>query len=305
MLAVATSAIIGVVQIVVGVWFRLASVASEGVHTLVDMADSLFVWWTMRVATSPPDRSHPFGHGKFESLGAVAEGAVIGVTGVAIMANAVRLLLKPEIRPQYSIPVVVAMGAAAVVYGFVSWVVQRLARKTRSPGLAAEAAHLRTHVYVTAGMFVGLGAGRIFGWAWADAVLALVVGMVLVHTAYHVLRPGVAQLTDEAMPEGDLRRLALLLDEFREEFVEVHHVRSRVAGVEQHVDLHLVLEPDRTVREAHDLCERIEQRVRQVFPELFLTIHTEPAGGQLGSEESEKRVHLPVRRPDEREHLHG
>jgi len=303
--AVLCSGFVGITEILLGVIFHLASLLAEGVHTLADMFDSVVALWAVRKSSRRPDREHPYGHGKYESLAALIEGAVVGVMAAGICGNALMILITARRAPRLDTWVIASMAVASVVYWFVSRWMDRIARSTRSPAVFAEAAHLRTHIWITAGLFLGLGTAKIGSWLWLDAVLALGVGLVLARTAWGILRPALAQLTDRALPDRELRRIADELNEFRDEFVEIHAVRSRAAGADRHVDIHLVVDPAMTVRAAHDLCDRIESAIEAKFPDTELIVHVEPAWGQDAPPRHEGyAVHLTRSRPDEREDLH-
>ena len=275
--ALVCSGLVGVAEILIGVVFRLHSILSEGIHTLADMLDSAVVLWAVRRATTPPDRDHQYGHGKYESAAALIEGLAIAVTGVWICQRALAALIRSRFEPQLDVLAISAMALASVFYFFVSRWLTGEWRRLRSPAIYAEAAHLRTHIFITAGLFGGLLAAKLGGWLWMDAVLALGVGAMLLRTAWNVLRPAWGQLTDAALGEEEVSGMKAVLEQFSDEYVEIHRVRTRSAGVDWHVDFHLVLGPETTVQQAHDLCDRIETAVAAQYPDALLTIHVEPA----------------------------
>jgi len=274
--ALVCSGAVGLVEIVIGLVFRLHSVLFEGLHTLADMLDSVVVFWAVRRAAAPPDHDHQYGHGKYESAGAMIEGLVIALTGAWICYRALAALVRGEFQPELDILAISAMALASVFYVFVSRWLMRQWRQLRSPAVYAEAAHLRTHIFITAGLFGGLSAAKLGGWLWMDAVLALGVGVMLLRTAWRVLRPAWGQLTDAALAEEDVSGIRAILECFADEYIEIHGVRTRSAGVEWHLALHLVLRPDSTVQQAHELCDRIEAAVEAQYPDAMLTIHVEP-----------------------------
>lgn len=280
--ALSCTGLVAVLEILIGLAFRLSSVFAEGLHTLADMLDSAVAFWAVRKAAKPPDRSHPFGHGKFESMAALVEGLVIAATGGGICWSAANTLMVGESQPRFATPAIAAMATASVFYLVISTWLTREAKQTKSPAVLAEAAHLRTHIYITAGLFAGLWIGRVSDWRGMDALMALIVGAALLKTAWDVLKTAFGQLTDQALPEDDLRAIADELEQFRDEFIEMHEIRSRAAGAERHLDVHLVVAPQTTVQASHDLCDRIEQAIADRFPDTFVTIHVEPAEKATG-----------------------
>ncbi len=290
-LCILTTAVVASAEIGVGVAFGLISVTAEGLHTGADLLDSLIAYFLVIIASRPADRDHPYGHGKYDSLGAIVEGGFVFVTGGWALFKSAGVLLGlvgADPRPE---PVTVGiMLAAAALYWGVSRYVIRLADRTCSPLVYAEAMHLRSHVWITLGLAAGLAlskAGLSAGWRAADqvdAIVALVLGAYLMRLGWRIVRPGFRQLMDTALPDEDVRRITDVLDRFREEFVEIHGVRTRGAGTDRHVDIHLMVEGDRTVRWAHDLSHRIEAGLHEQMPGVRLLVHIEPAAGRAWDE---------------------
>lgn len=287
-LCIATTVVVATTEIAIGLIYSLISVTAEGLHTTADLADSIIAYLLVIVASRPADREHPYGHGKFDSLGALIEGSFVGITGAwATVKGAGVLLGFAEAEPRPEAVTVIVMLGAAVIYYVVSAHVLRLADITQSPLVRAEAMHLRTHVTITIGLAVGLVASNlgiragITGADRIDALVALILGLYLLRVAYHIILPGFSQLMDRSLPDEEVRKLTAVLDEFRDEFVEIHGVRTRGAGMDRHVDIHLVVEPQRSVESAHDLAHRIEAVLRGRMPGIRLLVHVEPAVGRV------------------------
>ena len=288
LLCVATTVVIAAVELTIGLTFNLLSVTAEGLHTAADLLDSLVALALITVALRPPDREHPYGHGKFDSLAGMVEGICVGASGIWALYAAGRVLLgvaQPQPRPE---PLaLIAMAVASIVYLFVSRYVLRLAARTGSPAVYAEGMHLRTHIYVTAGLFVGVllsWYGLLRGWeraAYIDPAITVLLGLFLVAIGVRIVLSGYRQLLDSALPSAERDRIAACLGEFRHEFIEVHSLRTRQAGTDRHIDIHLVVPGEMTVDAAHELAHRIEQRVRQALPSARLLVHVEPAVGEI------------------------
>ncbi|MBK9118397.1 MAG: cation transporter [Phycisphaerales bacterium] len=288
LLCVLTTTVVAVVELTVGWWFGLLSVFAEGLHTAADLADSLVALVLVSLAARPPDRCHPFGHGKYDSLAGIIEGFCVMGSGLWAGVMAARALLGIavwEANPSWV--ALVAMGAASVAYWFVSGFVLRIAVRTGSPAVYAEGVHLRTHVYVTGGVLAALivsASARALGWYAApliDPLAALLLGLVLIGIGARVVHKGYRQMLDASVPPADHDRIVACLSEFRHEFVEVHALRTRQAGIDRHVDIHLVVRPGATVEAAHDLAHRIENRIVTTLPGTRFLVHVEPATAEL------------------------
>lgn len=307
-ICIAASLMVCVIELALGLLLGLSSLVAEGVHTLLDGVDSVIVLVAVYIAARPADRSHPFGHGKFEALGASIEGAFVLAAAVGIGYAAIDRLIRgvaPEQIPWY---VVAAMGAASAFYLLVSAYLMREARETKSPAVLAEALHLRTHIYITAGLAVGLLVGTIGHYPVIDNLLALAVAVCLLGIGIHIHREVFAQLTDAALPQDELDELKSIIEPFSDRFVEVHGVRTRRSGAERHIEMHLVVLPETSVADAHELGHSIEQAILERWPTSKITAHIEPLNTNHADREKwfkdQPKVRVEDSRPDEREFIH-
>ncbi|RJP36132.1 MAG: cation transporter [Phycisphaerales bacterium] len=284
-LCVATTSAVAAVEIAIGVLFGLISVTAEGLHTLADLADSLVALVLVSLASRPADRTYPYGHGKFDALASIIEGVFVSAAAVwAVVASGRILLGLAEAQPRPELVTIVAMGVSSVLYLVVSTYALRLADTTKSPAVRAEALHLRSHVYITAALLVGLALSNVgirLAWAHADRIdslIALILGGYLLALGLNICKPGFEQLMDRGVSPDNLDDMLVCLREFASEYVEIQGIRARVAGTERHVDFHLVVKPDSSVLDAHDLSHRIEDRLLRRCPGIRLLVHIEPAG---------------------------
>lgn len=307
-IALAASLSVCVVEIALGWWLGLASLLAEGVHTLLDGVDSVVVLIAVVVAARPADRSHQYGHGKFEAVGAAIEGAFVASAAVGIAWAGIDRLIRgvqPERIPIY---VVVSMAVAALFYLAISAYLMREARATKSPAILAEALHLRTHIYITGGISAGLLAGYLGDWPIADTLLALAVAVALVWITGHIFREVYAQFTDQALPPDELQTLEETVARFSDSFVEVHGIRTRRSGAERHIEMHLVVLPETTVAASHDLAHRIEDAITARWPTTRTTVHVEPLNTADANHrawlDGQPKVRIEAASPDEREFIH-
>jgi cation diffusion facilitator family transporter len=251
-IAIAASFSVGVIEAGLGWFLGLESLIAEGIHTLLDGVDSLVVLVAVHIAARPADRTHQYGHGKFEALGASVEGSFVFAAAIGIGYRALGRLIRGEGPEQIPMFVCLAMGAAAIFYLFVSFYLMREARATKSPAILAEALHLGTHIYITGGIGAGLLIGAVGRWPIADTILTLAVALCLVFVSGHIFREVLRQFTDAALPSPEIDELASIVERFSDRFVEVHGVRTRQSGAERHIEMH----PSRaetTGRGAHGL----------------------------------------------------
>lgn len=265
---------------------------SDAAESLVNLAGALMALAMLSVAARPPDENHPHGHGKAEYFSAGVEGALIVIAAAGIAYAAIERLLNPRPLEQLGIGLGVSVIAAFVNLG-VSLELKRAARAHRSETLRASAHHLMTDVWTSAGVLVAVGAVAVTGWLVLDPLVALAVAANIVVTGARIVRDSVAGLMDAALPESDLRVLHALLGRYVAEGIEYHALRTRQAGARRFVSLHVLVPPEWSVQQGHDLLERIEADIRAALPPVTVLTHLEPLGDPAAMSDHELHRHDP------------
>ncbi|MFC9980359.1 cation diffusion facilitator family transporter [Gordonia sp. NPDC127522] len=248
---------------------------SDALESTVNLVAAIGAFVALRVAAKPPDRSHNFGHTKAEYLSAVFEGVMIVVAAVVIVATAVDRLLHPEELDEVGMGLAISVGAT-VVNAVVGWVLIRAGRRHRSLTLEADGRHLMTDVWTTAGVVVGVFLVAVTGWLPLDPLIAITVAAnILVVGGRLVWRSG-AGLMDSALPDDLRAAIDAVLARHRADRIDFHDVRTREAGHERFVQLHMLVPGDWSVQRAHDLAETIEDELRAAVDDLTVTLHVEP-----------------------------
>ncbi|WP_338855450.1 cation diffusion facilitator family transporter [Gordonia hongkongensis] len=248
---------------------------SDALESTVNLVAAIGAFVALRVAAKPPDRSHNFGHTKAEYLSAVFEGVMIVVAAVVIVATAVDRLLHPEELDEVGMGLAISVGAT-VVNAVVGWVLIRAGRRHRSLTLEPDGRHLMTDVWTTAGVVVGVFLVAVTGWLPLDPLIAIAVAAnILVVGGRLVWRSG-AGLMDSALPDDLRAAIDAVLARHRADRIDFHDVRTREAGHERFVQLHMLVPGDWSVQRAHDLAETIEDELRAAVDDLTVTLHVEP-----------------------------
>lgn len=201
--------------------------------------------------------------------------------GIAWAAGRHLVLGQHEVRMPLAGAAVMVVSAAVNVW--VSGRLFRVARDTDSIALEADALHLRTDVYTMGGVLLAMlviAVGRALGVSeidMADPIAALVVAGVITWAAWNISRRALDHLADVSLPPEDEGRIEALIQSHYPQFVGFHRMRSRVAGSERYVDLHLVVPPTMSVAQAHGLCDHLEQDIKALMPNTEIMIHVEPA----------------------------
>lgn len=265
------------------------SVMSEAVHSGLDLIAALIAVAAILVASRPADADHRYGHGKVENLSALAEAVLIVVAAIGIVGEAARKLLAGHALPAVG-PAMWVMGGSAVVNLLVSAYLAKVAREEDSAALHADAMHLRTDVWTSVAIFVGLALVKLTGLAWLDPALALVVAGMICKAGWDLSRTALRPLLDEQLPSRDQALIRDVLAGYAQRFVEIHDLRTRQSGRDRYVDFHLVVDGDSPLETVHTLCDEIEQAIKQRLPTCEVLIHPEPVTAPAAPERDTMNV---------------
>ncbi len=268
------SALVGL-KIGVGLAMGSVSVLSEGVHSGVDLLAALIAFFSIRAAARPADEDHEFGHGKIENISGAVEALLIFVAAGLITYEAINKILESTGLESIDLGIAV-MAVSAVVNFFVSRHLHKVARASDSVALEADAWHLTTDVYTSLGVVAGLVAVRVTGLTILDPIVAIGVAMLIVRAAWHITRKAVGGLLDTRLPSSEEEIIRASITEHLGDVVGFHKLRTRKAGSQRYIDLHLVLPKSATLEDAHRLCDHLEDDIKRKLSGGLLTIHCEP-----------------------------
>lgn len=250
--------------------------ASDAMESGVNLIAAVVALWALRLSARPPDAVHHFGHGKAEYVSAAVEGAMIFVAAAAIVWTSVQRLLDPQAIERAGLGLVLST-AAAVVNLVVGLMLLRAGRRHRSITLVADGKHLLTDVVTSVGVLVGVALVAIFDWEALDPIVALLVGINILYTGYRLLQRSVSGMLDAALPAADMAEIERVLDRYRDaDGVEFHALRTREAGRQRFVYVHLLVPDDWTVKVGHDMSERLKNDIAEVLPGATSFVHIEP-----------------------------
>jgi cation diffusion facilitator family transporter len=250
---------------------------SDAAESAVNVIAAGIVLLSVRVAGRPPDERHQYGHAKAEYVSSATEAAMIGLAALLILATAVNRLIRPE--PLDRLPAGLALLAVTALANLaVAGVLLRVSRDQGSIALEASAKHLLSDVMTSAGVFIGLGLVMLTGWTPLDPIAAIVVAGNILWMALGLYRRSLSGLMDTRLPLGDEAKIHAILDAHRDEIVGYHALRTRQAGADRFLDLHLVLHRMLRVGQAHELTDDLEQHIEEALPGTDVTIHVEPCG---------------------------
>jgi cation diffusion facilitator family transporter len=275
-----TALVVG--KLIIGVAIGSVSVLSEAIHSGIDLVAAVIAWWAVKASAVPADEEHPFGHGKLENLSGAIEALLILAAAIWIVAESVQKLLHPTPIDGMGLGITI-MGVSSVVNWLVSNWLMKVGRQTDSVALVADAWHLRSDVYTSLGVMLGLVLASAAHWLfpqkslhWIDPAVALLVALFIVKTAIKLTLGAVGDLLDSRLPLEELGQIQKYLSS-RADLLGFHDLRTRKAGGWRFVEVHLELPPDMTVRESHTIAHSVSLDIQGQFPYTSVLVHVDPS----------------------------
>jgi cation diffusion facilitator family transporter len=248
---------------------------SDALESLVNLAAAIVALIALSAAARPEDEEHRYGHTKAEYFSSGFEGALILLAAAGIIYTSVRRLLEPQPIEQVGIGLAISTAASFINLG-VARVLFRAGRRYHSITLEADAHHLMSDVWTSAGVVVGVGAAALTGWHRLDPIIAIAVALNIVRTGMDILRRSLLGLLDTALPDELQRKISDILAGHTTAGVRFHALRTRQAGAWRFIDFHVLVPGHWSVQRGHDLLEQLEEEVRAAVPNSTVFTHLEP-----------------------------
>ena len=285
-----TAAAILTIGLKTAAYFLTGSVGllSDALESLVNLAGGLMAVVMLTVAAQPADERHPYGHSKAEYFSSVVEGALILLAAASISVAAIHRLMDPKPLEQIGIGLGISILASLVNLG-VAVVLLRASKRYESITLRANAHHLLTDVWTSAGVLAGIGAVVLTGWTQLDPIVALVVAANIVWTGVRIMRDSVGGLMDAAISAGDQQKIRDILEAHLEEGAQYHALRTRQSGAQRFISFHMLVPGDWTVARGHRLIDHIETDLRSALAHVTVFSHLESLEDPAAWDDSELR----------------
>jgi cation diffusion facilitator family transporter len=263
------------IKLVAGFLSGSVSILSEAIHSMMDLIAAVIAYFSVRMSSHPPDKEHPYDHGKIENISGVTEGLLILAAAGWIIYEAVDRLIEPA-EMKFMHLAIVVMAFSAIVNILVSRRLYKVAHETDSIALEADALHLKTDVYTSAGVALGILIIWLTGLHILDPVIAIAVALLIVAEAVKLIRNAYRPLLDTSLPAEELKKIESVLNKYTGNCFHYHNFRTRKSGSHRYLDFHLEVPEKMSVAEAHNLCDTIEAELKEKFTNLDINIHIEP-----------------------------
>ncbi len=248
---------------------------SDALDSLANLAAAVVALVVLTIVAHPPDKEHAYGHDKAEYFSSGLEGGLILLAALGIAAAAVERMVHPRPIENLGIGLGVSI-ASSIVDLWAARILISAGRRYRSITLEADAQHLMTDVWTSAGVIVGVGAAGLTGWTLLDPLVALLVAANILWTGFRLLRRSVAGMMDTALPGEEREKVVNILEQYRKDGIRYHALRTRRASARSFVSVHILVPGSWTVQRGHELLESIERQIREQLTGVTVLSHLEP-----------------------------
>ncbi len=248
---------------------------SDAIESFVNLAGALMALAMLTLAALPADDNHAHGHSKAEYFSSAFEGFLILLAALSIGYTSIERLINPRALEAVGVGLLVSV-VASVINLATAKILMKVGREQNSISLEADAHHLMTDVWTSAGVIAGVGLVWVSDWLWLDPVIAMLVALNILWTAWQLMQRSASGLMDASLPAEQLKRIETLLAAYREQGLDFHAVRTRQSGNRAFVTLHVLVPGHWTVQLGHDWADRIELDIGKAIPRAHITTHLEP-----------------------------
>ena len=248
---------------------------SDAIESFVNLAGALMALAMLTLAALPADDNHAHGHSKAEYFSSAFEGFLILLASLAIGYTSIERLINPRPLEAVDVGLLVSVVASAINLATAK-ILMKVGREQNSISLEADAHHLMTDVWTSAGVIAGVGLVWLSDWLWLDPVIAILVALNILWTAWQLMHRSASDLMDESLPAEQLKLIETLLASYREQGLDFHALRTRQSGNRAFVTLHVLVPGHWTVQLGHNWADRIELEIGKAIPRAHITTHLEP-----------------------------
>ena len=275
-LSITSNTVIILAKIIAGNISGSISIISEAIHSLSDFFASVLTFFAVTRSAEPADKEHPFGHGKYEDMSGFIEGGLIIFAGLFIIYESVKKIYSGVTMEADSMLGIYVMGFAVAANFFVSRYLFYVAKKSDSVSLLADAEHLNTDIYSSLGVLAGLILIKLTGLTLFDPVIALVVAVIILNTGFTISKETLNNLLDGSLPLSDIEKIERIINN-NTVIKGYKNIKARKSGQFKEIELTLLFNPEMKIRCCHNVCDQIENEIRNALGNTIVVIHPEPA----------------------------
>lgn len=244
--------------------------------SVVDAAISVMILFAVRLSLKPATKKHRYGHGKIEGIVALLQGALMAGAGLFLALKAIDNFINPQTLTDHKLAITVA--AIAIALSIFVVLVQKFSLKhVKSLAIEADHAHYKTDIFLNGGVIVALLIDYYGGQRWIDSTVALLIAAYFTHTAYKISSSSIDMLMDKELDE-DIRQNIKNIVKNNPSIHSMHDLRTRMSGMKMYISLDIELDPDMSLKNAHDITTQIDHKIIEHYPNAEVIIHMDPIG---------------------------
>lgn len=275
LLSILSNTILIIFKIVAGTLSGSVSIISEAIHSGMDLIASLVAFLSVRESAKPADRKHPYGHGKIENISGIVEGLLIFIAAGMIIIEAFKKIFEPVAIEQANIAIAV-MLVSALINLAVSRKLYKVSKEEDSMALKADALHLKTDIYTSLGVGLGIFLIKITGILILDSIVAMLVALLIIKEAWRLSKDAFDYLLDARLSDQEEAEIEKVIKEHSNQFIDYHKLKTRKSGNMKHVDFHITVDPNLTVEETHNIIGSLKKDMNNKFKNTRVNIHIDP-----------------------------
>ena len=277
MVSIISNSTLILLKLFAGIISSSVSIISEAIHSLSDLLASIIAFFSVSKSEQPPDENHQFGHGKYEDFSGLLEGILIILAGLYIIYETCKhLIFGSHNMLDAKVPIIV-MCFSIVVNFFVSIYLYKVAQKTKSLALLADAEHLKVDILTSAAVLIGLFVIKITNITVFDPIIAIIVAVTVINTGLQLCISASNGLLDKSLGKEDLDTIESVIKKYKKEGVlGIKSIRTRKNGLKKNIEFTIFLASDTTIKVGHQICDRIESDIEKKLGESEILIHIEP-----------------------------
>ncbi|HNT68149.1 MAG TPA: cation diffusion facilitator family transporter [Syntrophorhabdaceae bacterium] len=275
--AISLALVLAISKFIIGLASNSMAVVSSGLDSVLDVFMSTMNLFAIWKASQPADDSHQYGHGKVEDMAQVVQAVVIVISGALIIYRSVHEYLHEE-AIVYSMLDVGVMLLSLVFTFIITVTLKRIAEKTDSNTLRADALHYTSDIYSNISALAAIALTFYTGRTFFDLLFAVITGCIIIYSAFRILKKGLYGLMDTSIPEDAQNQIEGIIRRLPYPYAGYHKLRTRFSGNKRYIDFHLFICKKLNIDEAHSLADELEKTINEKMLITDITIHVEPCG---------------------------
>ena len=276
-LSITSNVVLSILKIITGIISGSLSIISEAIHSLSDFFASVLTFFSVVKSAKPADTDHPYGHGKYEDMAGFIEGILIITASLFIIYEASKKIIFGADTQTENILGMAVMSIAVILNIIVSAMLFKVAKETNSISLFADGEHLRTDVYSSLGVLIGLILIKVTGYSVLDPIVAILVAVIIFKAGYSIFQRAGSNLLDHSLPEENIKSIKQIIKTYADSVtLKRNSIKARQVGPTKDIDMILQFSVNTSICECHKICDDIEKQIREIYPNCSISIHSEP-----------------------------